>query len=266
MFGKRDNYFISRMKKYMNTAIENSPYHVSCAEEIKPMIIDFYTKAMSIEINCQEFSDLCWQIDDIAEAILYLAENTRIYEEMSKEEVEVFKKLFEEFEKLLDETLELSSLNVDKEYIQNKISCMSEIVCKNMCDRQDIKKDHENWRNGMIFQNYENLWKVIHRVNTEWDELCDRDFSTRVFYDFWDAFKTDRRRGEEMSEEEKFKTFMAVLDGKKKFIPTYIHEYTLLGYKIVDNDFADEIVYDSVKKQYLESYHMRELESETTEK
>lgn len=182
---------------------------------------------------------------------------------MSEEEVKVFQKIFEEFDALNAEALKLNSQSQYKNYLSYKISCISEIVCKNHVGMHDSEEQHEHWRDGMIFQNYENLWKVIHRVNTEWDELWGRGFSLRVFCDFWKAFKDDRSRGEELSEEEKIKTFMALLDGKMKFIPVYRHEYRPLGFKIVDNDFDDEIVYTSNVKNN-KSHRMRQVGEEAT--
>ncbi len=264
MFGKcakKDNPFISRMAGYMDKAMECSYYHVSCAEEIKPIIKAFFRKAMSSKVNWEDGGRVCWNIENITEAVQYLAENTRHYERMSKAEVKIFRKILEEFDALYTEALNSNSQH--NEYLSNKISCISEIVCKNHVEMHDSEEHHENWRDGMIFQNYEDLWKVIHRVNTEWEELCSRGFSLSVFYDFWDVFKYDRSRGEEMSEEEKIKAFMALLDGKMKFIPVYRHEYSLLGFKVVDNDFGDEIVYTSDAKNK-KSHRMRQVGEEAT--
>lgn len=262
MFGKnakKDNPFISRMTCYMNNAMASNYYHVSCAEEIKPMLKAFFKKSMSAKVNWEDGGSVCSQIEKITEAVQHIAENTRNYERMSDEEVTVFQKIFEEFDALHAEVLNLYSQSQYKNSIMyDKINCICEIACKNHVGTQDSKVMHEHWRNGMIFQNYENLWKVIHRVNTEWDELCSRGFSLKVFYDFWDVFKYDRNHGEEISEEEKIKTFMALLDGKMKFIPVYRHEYRPLGFKIVDNDFDDEIVYTSDVKNN-NSHRMRQL-------
>lgn len=260
MFGKNDNPFISRMTEYMNEAMECSYYQVSCAEEIKPMLKTFFKKSMSAKVNWKDGGAVCCQIEHITEAVQYLAMNTRNYESMSKEDVKVFQKMFEEFDALHAEALKLNSQS-----LSDRISCISEIACKNHIGMHDSEEQHEHWRDGMIFQNYESLWKVIHRVNTEWDELCSRGFSLRVFYDFWDVFRYDRSRGEEMSEEEKLKTFMALLDGRMKFIPVYHHEYRPLGFKVVDNNFDDEIVYTSDVKNN-KSHRMRQAPCATTEK
>lgn len=266
MFGKnakKDNLFISRMTGYMNKAMECGYYHVSCAEEIKPMLRDFFKKSMSAKVNWEDRGDVCWHIENITEAVQYFAQNTRGYERMSDEDVKVFQKIFEEFDALHAEALKLNSQSKPKDYLSDKISCIKEIVCKNHVDMHDSKEQHEHWRDGMIFQDYESLWKVIHRVNTEWDELCSRGFSLRVFYDFLQVVKYDKSRGEEMSEEEKIRVFMALLDGKMKFIPVYCHRYCTLGFKVVDNDFDDEIVYTCDVKCH-KSHRMRQVGEEAT--
>lgn len=265
MFGQKakDNPFISRMTEYMNRAMECSYYHVSCAEEIKPMLKAFFKKAMSAKVNWEDGGDVCWLINNITEAAQHLAVNTRNYEKMSNKDVTVFQKIFEELNALYDEILKLNPQSRYKNYLSDKISCISEIACKNYVGMHDSKEEHEHWRDRMIFQDYESLWKVIHRVNTEWDELCSRGFSRRVFYYFWDVFKYDRHRGEEMSEEEKIKTFMALLDGKMKFILVYRYEYKPLGFKVVDNDFDDEIFYTSDFKK-IKSCCMRQVGEEAT--
>lgn len=261
---KKDNPFILRMTRYMNSAMESSSYHVSCAEEIKPMIKDFFKKSMSAKINWEDVGIECSNIEGITKAVQFLAENTRNYERMSEEDFKVFQKIFEEFDVLHDEALKLNSQSEYKDFYY-KISCIQEILCKNQIFTHDSEEQHEYWRDGMIFQNYENLWKVIHRVNTEWNELCSRGFSIKVFLDFLSAFSYDRMRGKEMSEEEKFKTFMALLDGKMKLIPVYLQEYRPLGFKVVDNDFDDEIVYTSDVK-YNKSHRMRQVGEEATTK
>lgn len=266
MFGKnakKANFFISQMTGYMmNEAMGYSYDHVSCAEEIKPMIKAFFKKSTSTKINWEDPYGACWNIEHIIKAVPDLAKNTRNYERMSEEDVKVFQKIFEEFDALYAEALKPTSQS--SEYnLSRKISCISAIAYKNHVGMYDSEEEHTYWRDGMLFRNYENLWKVMHRVNTEWDELCSRGFSLQLFYDFWNVFEYDRRRGEEMSEEEKIKAFMALLDGKMKFVPVYRHAYEPLGFKIVDNDYDDEIVYTSNAKD-CKSHRMRKVGEEAT--
>ena len=124
-----------------------------------------------------------------------------------------------------------------------KINCISEILAKNAVGVryvEDAENKPENWRDGMIFQSYESLWTVIHRVNHEWAELCMRKFSLNVFYDFWSVFKLERTLNKEKTEEEKLMEFMAILDGTKKFVPIYALQP--IGFKILDSDFYGTII------------------------
>ena len=237
MFGKNksQNNFFSRMTNYIARAMENSSHHAACAEEIQPMLKAFLKKVMSADVDWNSAKNVCWNIESITKAVQYLAENTRNYQKMSDEDLEAFKKIFEEIYALYDETLKKKDQG---ENITNKISCISEIANKNKVGMHDSPISHEDWRDGMIFRNYENLWKVIHRVNTEWDELCSRGFSVNVFYEFWEAFKYDKASSKErpkegmtkkemaekkmsekkMSEEEKGEFIRALLDDDMKFV------------------------------------------------
>lgn len=251
MFGK-DNPFISRMMSNMYDAIEGKYSKTPCAEEIVPMIKDFFKKSTDAKIQWNG-AGVCWHIERITEAASYLAQNTRNYENLSNEDVASLKKLFIEFNTLHAEALKLNSQSKYKDYLSQKISCISEMICKNMVGMHDSAEKHDNYRDGMIFQSYENLWKVIHRVNTEWDELCSRGFSLRVFYDYWESFKYDRAANQEKTEEEKLETFMALLDGKLKFVPVYNH--IPICFTVVDNDFEGEIV-NTYENSYSKPYRM----------
>ena len=254
MFGKKDNPFIYRMTGYMNDALRGSYRDVPCAEEIRPMIEAFFKKSMKAKVKW-DGAGVCWHIENITEIVKYLAMNTRNYEKLSAEDVASLKKIFEELDKLHAEAIQHNSQSRHKDDLSKKISCISEMVCKNMVGMHDSQEKHEDYRDGMIFQSYEDLWKVIHRVNAEWNELCNRGFSLRVFYDYWESFKYDRRVGQHKTEEEKLETFMAVLDGKKKFVPIY--EHRPVCFKVVDNDFEGEIV-NTFENQYSKPYRMRQ--------
>ena len=257
MFEKENNnLFVSRMMDFMNEAIGGWTSQRPCADEIRPMIKDFFRKSIENEFECSE-SDVYWSIQYIGEIVIYLARNTRNYEKLKMEEVKSIKKIFDELYELYAETIGHYSnpRETDHRVIKRKIRCISKIVLENMLGMHDSKKEHHNYRDGMIFQNYENLWKIIHRVNHEWNELCDRGFSLKVFDDYRGFFEYDRVRGLEKSEEEKFETFMAILDGKKKFIPVY--EYRPICFKVVSNDCTEEVV-ETIENRYSRSYRMRQ--------
>lgn len=240
----KNNPFLSRMADYMNDALNSVDYsHGKCASEIVPMVKAFFEKSMSATINWNG-SYVCINIENISEIGKFLAMNTRDYEKLSDEDVASLKKLFEELNILHNEALEHQS--EDNYDFDRKISCISEIICKNMVGIHELK---DNYRDGMIFQSYEDLWKIIHRVNTEWDELCNRGFSLKVFYNYWDSFKYDRKMECEKTEEEKLKNFMGILDGKMKFVPLY----SPVSITVVANDFKGEFVQ---RKKNFTSYGM----------
>lgn len=247
-----NNMFISRMNSYMSDAMKFGYKGISCAEEIKPMLTAFFEKSINAEIEWDESNEVCWFVEQIAETAKFLAQNTRGYERLSDEDVDSLTKLFEELDKLHAETLELNSNFMFKEEFSRKIICINEILCKNMIGMYDYD-NFGNYRDGMIFQSYDSLWKIIHRINTEWLDLVSRGFSIKVFYDYWSSFEYDRSLKQEETEEEKLKTFMGILDGKKKFVPVY--ESKPVCFKVMDSDFKGRIV-KTVENKYIEEYQM----------
>lgn len=268
MFGKKDKPFnphIYRMTEYMNFAIEGRyATRGTCAEEIVPMIKALYEKSINAKVKW-DGAIVCWHIEKIVKMLQYLAYNTRNYEKLSDEDVVSLKKIFDELDVLHAEAIFRDSQSRYEDNLTPKIDCISEILCQNMADMYDSKEDHHDWRDGMMFQNYEDLWKIIHRINTEWEELCTRGFSMNVFDDYRKSFQYDRENGMEMSEEMKLKTFMALLDGKMKFVPVYRHECRLLGLKVVNNDAEDEIIYTSEDISRKNAYRMRQKGEENTQ-
>lgn len=251
MFGKKAE-FIYRMKGYMNDALRGSCTGVPCAEEIRPMIKAFFKKSMNAKVQW-DGSEVCYHIEGITQIVRVLAMNTRNYEKLSSKEIASLKKIFDELDVLHTEALQHNSQSKSKYDLSLKIDCISGIIWRNMADMHDSREKHENYRDGMIFQNYEDLWKVIHRVNTEWNELCNRGFSLRVFDDYWEALRYERGIGQQKREEEKLATLMEILDGKKKFVPIYEHK--AICFKVVDNDFEGEIV-NTLENEYSRPYRM----------
>lgn len=262
MFGRKNNPFISQMSDNMRKAMDGSYRHVPCAEEIIPMLEDFFVKSTNAIVEWDKNSEVCWHIEKLTEIMQHIAMNTRNYEKLSNEDVTALRKIFEELNVLLTEAVKLNFLSDCKNDFRNKIDCIDEIICKNMVGMHDSEEKHDNYRDGMIFQNYEDLWKVIHRINTEWDQLCNRGFSLRVFYDYWESFKYDRLYYSEKAEEEKLGTFMALLDGKMKFVPVY--EHRPVSFKVVDNDFEGEII-NTFENRYSKPYRLRQESEEVTQ-
>ena len=188
----------------INRTLGLDGYDASCAKEIQPMLKAFFDKALSSVDWGTGHNAQYYRIEDIVEAVCNLAKNTCPNERMSEKDVKSFKKLLEEFYILLDEILE----NCDYNNLY-KFECLQQIVCNGM---HDSEEEHENWRDGMIFQDLENLWKIVHRVNTQWNDLYSRGFSLSVFNSFWNDFNDSIRNGEKLSEEEKFNAFMELMD------------------------------------------------------
>lgn len=256
MFGKnakKENYFISRMTDYMNDAMSKSDYHPACAKEIRTMLKDFFKKSMATNIDWTNSSITCWLIIKITKAVQNIVRSTCDTEKMLEEDVRIFQKIFEECDRLYAEVLEHDSQSCYNNKLINKISCINEIACKNYASMRYSEKKYKNWRNGLIFQDYESLWRIIHRVNTEWDDLCSRGFSIKVFLDFCEYSKC-----EVMSENEKISTLMRLLDGKMKMIPTYGQEYRLLGFMPVDIGYNDATVISDYTRKH-NSYCMKQV-------
>ena len=241
MCAEKNNVFIYRMKENMKEAMKFGFKDHSCAEEIKPMIESFYNQSINVDIKW-DGANVCWNIEKTMEIMKYIAHNTRNTRKLSAEEVETFKKIFDELNVLQAETLELASLSKKENTLYDKMDCICEIACKNSV--------------VSIFRKYEYLWQIIHRVNTEWDDLCSRGFSLKVFYDFWDAFIYDISCGQRKTEEENLENFMALLDGKMKFVPVYV--YKPVCFKLVGNDYEGEVIIPISKNELMKPYRMRQ--------
>ncbi|MBQ9280086.1 MAG: hypothetical protein IJ215_03470 [Clostridia bacterium] len=256
----RENLFVSRMESCLEETIGKGYLGKPCAKRIKPLIQDFYEKCVHY-VEMWFGTDVCWHFEGIFDITKYLAANTRDYQKLSDADFESLKKIFSELDSLLEETDNTAwacrtNLNCDRMIdFRYKISCLSEMICKNMAGMHDSEEDHQHYRDGMIFQNYENLWKVIHRVNTDWLELCHRGFSLKLFYSFWDSFQYDRQNGTEKLEDEKFQMFMDVLDGKMKVVPVY--QYMPISYQVVDKEFEGHIVTETEYQNNYQTYCMQ---------
>lgn len=250
---ERDNsYYIHRVKEILQE-IRRAPY---CNREIKPMVEDFFNKAISAVDKCER-SNECYKIEWISIIVKNVTQNTRDYDKLSSKDLTFLSKIFDEIDILFARARMERSQSSEEEF-NNQTNCINEIICKNMVGIHDCtEQEKRNCRDGMIFQNYEHLWKIVHRINTEWHELCSRGFSVKIFYDFWNFFKYSRSQGEEMTEGEKFETFMSILDGTMKFVPIY--EYKPVCFKPVDDVFKGKIV-KTIENEYSKPYRLRQKE------
>ena len=241
-----DNVFISRMIANMMEALEGRYSRTPCAEEIRPVLAKFCHDTINLPINW-DGDEVCWSLEKLVECAKYLSGNVPNFVTYSESDVEEINKIFDELVFIRQELMEVYNTKREAGYkIGAKITCISEILLKNPIDTQYNEETPEKFRDGMIFQNYEYLWNVVHRVNREWVELCARGFSLNVFYDFWSAFKLERTWKKEKTEEKKFAEFMEILDGTKKFVPVYIMQP--VGFRILDSDFEGTIISDEGTK------------------
>ena len=153
MFGRKNNPFISRMSLNMKKALEGGYRHVPCVEEIIPMLEDFFAKSTNAKVEWNVDNSVCWHIEQLTEIMMYIAMKTRNYEKLSDEDVTALRKIFEELNALYTEALELNLQSNCKNDFGNKINCIDEIICKNMLGMYDSELVHDNYRDGMIFQN-----------------------------------------------------------------------------------------------------------------
>lgn len=238
-----DNVFVSRMIANMVEALEGRYSRKPCAKEIRMELEKFCKSVIGLPIKW-DGNEVCWSLERLVECAKYLSANVPNFVTYSEEDVAAINKIFDELVFIRQELMQIYESGENTKYkIGAKIGCISEILAKNAVGaryREDDENKSENWRDGMIFQSYENLWTVIHRVNHEWAELCARKFSLNVFYDFWSVFKLERILKKEKTEEEKLMEFMAILDGTKKFVPIYALQP--IGFKILDSDFDGTII------------------------
>lgn len=238
-----DNVFVSRMIANMVEALEGRYSRKPCAKEIRMELEKFCKSVIALPIEW-DGNEVCWSLERLVECAKFLSKNVPNFATYSKEDVTAINKIFDELVFIRQELMQVYESEEEVEYkIGAKISCISEILVKNAVGARYVENPEntsENWRDGMIFQSYESLWAVIHRVNREWVELSARKFSLNVFYDFWSVFKLERTLKQEKTEEEKLAEFMAILDGTKKFVPIYALQP--IGFKILDSDFEGTII------------------------
>lgn len=251
-----DNVFVSRMVANMVEALEGRYSRKPCAKEIRMELEKFCKSVIALPIEW-DGNEVCWSLERLVECAKHLSENVPNFATYSKEDVTAINKIFDELIFIRQELMQVYDSGGNAEHkIGAKINCISEILAKNAVGARYVEyagNKPENWRDGMIFQSYESLWAVIHRVNHEWAELCMRKFSLNVFYDFWSVFKLERTLNKEKTEEEKLMEFMAILDGTKKFVPIYALQP--IGFKILDSDF-DRTIISCEKSTRRDSYQL----------
>lgn len=235
-----DNVFVSRMIANKMEALNGRYDRTPCAGVIRARLESFCDETISSPIKW-DGNEVCWSMERLVECARALAENVPNFVTYSEEDAAAINKIFDELDYVREELLQVYKSGKEADYkIGAKLSCISEILVKNAVGAHYDENEPQAYRNGMIFQRYEDLWAVVHRVNREWVDLCARGFSLNVFYDFRSTFDLERRLKREKTEEAKLADFMAILDGTKKFVPVY--ELENVGYRVMDSDFEGMIV------------------------
>lgn len=259
--GEKNNPSFKRMEKEMLEIFQSS-YNA----ELVQLIQELHDRITKAEIDW-EYGPACGHLEKLLTIAKYVAENTKVSKELTFKDSNSIHKIFEELNSLYDEVLVTNSRKSRYQTFDlgTRISCIEEVVRRNIVTMYD--SDDEHLISHMVFRSYENLWKIVHRINTEWEELCLRNFSMHsIYYPFRDFFIYSMNAHKEMSEEEKYQTFMAILDGKRKFIPVYKHEFKLVALKPVSwDDERDEEVHEDVKK-VTSAYRMRQIGEEVTQR
>lgn len=235
-----DNVFVSRMIANKMGALDGRYARTPCAEEIRARLESFCDETIAVPIKW-DGNEVCWSMERLVECARALSENVPNFVTYSEDDVAAINKIFDELDYVREELLQVYKSGKEADYkIGAKLNCISEILVKNAVGAHYDESKPQEYRDGMIFQCYEDLWLVVHRVNCDWVELCARGFSMDVFYDFWSTFNLERRLKREKTEEAKLADFMAILDGTKKFVPVY--ELKNVGYRVMGSDFEGMIV------------------------
>lgn len=233
---------ILQISKYEQDAINGMPYNEKCSKDIIPFISETFRKIRENR-DIFEGKDISRHVEKISILIRNLACNTHENEIMNSKDLKSISQIFfDVVYALFDEVKENAfASEEDKNILYNKINCINEIVYANMIGNHfpNIIAD-DNIHDGKIFQNYENLLKVISYITENFESLTKRGFTLNVFYNFENSFRYDRRHKCEKTEEEKFNMFMGILDGSMKFKPIY--EVRTVAYAVVPIDFDDNIV------------------------
>ena len=256
MFEGHRNPIMHQLNLQLASAIKGTILDRPCAKVIEPIISDFYGKLITTKISWCGSNEYYWnQILDLGEVAQRLSSNTSIYL-VGESDVEPIRKIVEELELLHAEIMKEYYSQSPNEELDYKLETVKEIVTKNAVNANAKASNSYNGRAGMVFQSYEHLWKLIHRINIEWLELRERGFKKQVIYDFEMSMQHLRLAGKEWSEEEKWNAINGILDGGKKFIP--LIQCQPICYKVVDCESTETYAVENWKNRYSESDHMQE--------
>jgi len=246
MFFKKSNSspHYHRICENHKKALEGYPYGRGLSESILPSITQIFNRLTltKIDWNGSKTHEASY-FESISEITLHVSLNTQAGEIITGRELEAVESIFVDLNGLIDYVLVHKHEQFNQDF-SNKLQTLNEIACKNMVNmkRRDCENDAAKVNiNGKIFRTYENLYKVLHRINIEWYELIARGFSRNIWYAYRDSFEYNLRIiGTEKSEKEKLNDFMGILDGTIKLVPQY--ELVAVSYQAVPTTCSKKLI------------------------
>mgnify|MGYP007070327642 CR=1 FL=1 len=137
---------------------------------------------------CDELINLADTLEDehkvhctalFANVVLVFVAETRYYDEISEEELEAISKIFDELRVLRDEFL-CNGLTDD---MFDKIMYIRDIFLTNTVCREDYDC---KYRQGMPFPNFVDLYKIVYKLNRNWDMLVGDERFKRKKIEFFE--------------------------------------------------------------------------------
>lgn len=256
MYEGHRNPIMHQLNLQLTSVVKGTILDEPCAEVIEEIVTDFYGKLIKTKISWYGSNEYYWnQILDLGEIAQRLSSNTSVYL-VEESDVEPIRKILEELEHLHEEIMREYYSQSPNEELDYKIETIKEIVTKNMANAYAKASRNYKGRAGLLLQRYEHLWALVHRVNTEWEELRTRGFRKDVIYDIEMSMQHLRFIGKEWSEEEKLNIINGILDGTKKFIP--LVQCRPVCYKVVDSESTETYAVENWKTRYSDSYQLKE--------
>lgn len=214
------------------------PY-VRCAKEIEPFIKKYYKKFRKQNFKKDSItnSKVDAELRDITDILYNLALNTIECTTLEDRELKALESIFNLIYKWFDDVTQKGIF-----HDRTKFRCIEKILEENRIRLNPYleRLNYDEIKPKMLFEDYEDLYKVIKRIDEEWEDLLKRGFKISVFDDF-ETSTRHARFSNKKSREEKFMLFMRLLDGELKFMPVY----SKVGYEIVPKWKTKKIIRDN---------------------
>ena len=186
------------------------------------LISDFYKKCECIECDLNDF--IYYNKRKLIEALKYFRKNIKDMT-IGIQDFYSIQGIMQEFDKLYDAILETKSIE-EKQYLTEKIIFISEFFCKNQVQSKK-------------FESCKSLYLIFDLINNYWDDLKEKGVNLHsLLYPFCDFIQNQVYNGTPLSEEEKLKIFIGLINGTLKFQPVY----KIYGYTVKPSDFNEDII------------------------